>query len=1075
MRYKSVKISSIIFFAAHLIFLAHCGPQDPSAAKSAAPSPAAVKARWYNNQGVVYMDQHNYVKGRDHFLQATQLDSSYANGFANLGISFYSLGEFEQAQNALEQALVLDQAHLHARYTLGLIFQGQAYDRARDAFEKVRETDPDEPLVHYYLGQVYGKLGQGSEAIASLKETIRLDPSNVSAHYSLAQQFRKQGDMDRFKSYLEKFTRLQQAGYQSVSQSYQGQGKYAEAEADAGYSDPNRDDRGGDFVFSAQALDASTDSPYPWSTAADWDNDGDMDLIVGTPTPSWRRNDNGSFAPPQPLAGVEGTNWQAGLAGDFDNDGQQDLVLCGPEESRIWLKRGESLEPMATFAASTSPTAGDVDHDGDLDLILLGAQGLALWSNLGEGNFEDLTAKAGLLLDTPGRRAVISDFDNDRDVDLFVLSDAGLFLFTNKRDGTFAEIAADAGLQRPQGEALAVEDLNQDGYMDLCLASDGNLSFWLNRGNGSFGPGGDAALNAAASGISGSDLDNDGDLDLIAYGEGGIYTLAWRHGAFEAPQAVVKEAAEQLLAVDWDGDGDADLYDGGRLWLNDTQGGGWIKISLEGLNSNLDGIGTKVEVKTTFRLQKREWRGDGTDLTFGLGQTDSVEFVRLLWPGGVRQTELATAASQTLHLTELDRKGTSCPILYAWDGEKYRFVTDILGGGIIGYLTAPGEYGSTDTDEYISLGPIAPRQGRYILQIANQLEEIIYLDGAELVAVDHPAGLEIYPNERLLSAPPYPESRFYPVSGLRPPAGAIDDTGKDILDLLSQRDDIWHDDFAHLDIHGYATEHSIVLDLGDLDGVDHPVLLAYGWVDYAHSTSNWAAGQRGLALTPNRLEVGDGNGGWRLAQADMGSPAGLPKHMLVDLQGLLTPGDHRLRISTNATVYWDQFLVGQAHDAPLSVHRRQPAAADLHWRGYPAHTSIKGTFAFRYDYDQLQTDAPWGTHGGAFTKFGDVTPLLGTPDDRYVIMFHGDEITVEFDADSLPPLPEGQQRTFLLYASGFGKDMDFHSAHSLTVEPLPYHGMPSYPYPNDAPYPQTAEHMDYRLEYNTRHIKGYYR
>jgi hypothetical protein len=90
-------------------------------------------------------------------------------------------------------------------------------------------------------------------------------------------------------------------------------------------------------------------------------------------------------------------------------------------------------------------------------------------------------------------------------------------------------------------------------------------------------------------------------------------------------------------------------------------------------------------------------------------------------------------------------------------------------------------------------------------------------------------------------------------------------------------------------------------------------------------------------------------------------------------------------------------------------------------------------------------------------------------------MFHGDELTLEVDADSFPPLSQGWTRSFLLYADGFGKDMDHHSAHSLTVEPLPFHEMSRYPYGANEAYPTTVAHVDYRLNYNTRWIKGYYK
>jgi hypothetical protein len=89
-------------------------------------------------------------------------------------------------------------------------------------------------------------------------------------------------------------------------------------------------------------------------------------------------------------------------------------------------------------------------------------------------------------------------------------------------------------------------------------------------------------------------------------------------------------------------------------------------------------------------------------------------------------------------------------------------------------------------------------------------------------------------------------------------------------------------------------------------------------------------------------------------------------------------------------------------------------------------------------------------------------------------MAHGDEVTAQFAAAEFPELEPGLERSFLLYSVGFGKDMDFHSAHSLTVEPLPFHEMSSYPYPRTESYPQTQAQLEYRLEYNTRILKGHF-
>jgi hypothetical protein len=105
---------------------------------------------------------------------------------------------------------------------------------------------------------------------------------------------------------------------------------------------------------------------------------------------------------------------------------------------------------------------------------------------------------------------------------------------------------------------------------------------------------------------------------------------------------------------------------------------------------------------------------------------------------------------------------------------------------------------------------------------------------------------------------------------------------------------------------------------------------------------------------------------------------------------------------------------------------------------------------------------------GDATRYGDVTELLLEKDDMYVIMLHGDEITIEFDARRLPSLPAGWERDFFVYADGFGKDMDVNSARPDTIEPLPFHGMSSYPYPNTEGYPDDNIHSEYRQRYNTR-------
>ncbi len=825
----------------------------------------------------------------------------------------------------------------------------------------------------------------------------------------------------------------------------------------------------------------------------DLDNDGHTDLFLTNYGANrlYRNLGDGTFADVTAAAGVAGgDHWHLAAAlADYDHDGDLDIYV-------------------GRFQDASSPP-GEKSPDSPDNAKAAGAH---LFRNNGEGVFTDLAESARVL--APGDRltsVVFTDFDNRRDVDFWTVALGGPNrLYSNQRVGTFLDLGKRLDrLASLPAHSVTTADLDKDGRMDFLLGPvSGPLTWVRNLGRQDF-----QAAELAFPGISTEnrswnshafDYDNDGDLDVLevrglppgASPKGSGLEL-YRNRGDGSFQAVTAEsgldryrdrAFRSLTLGDYDNDGDTDFLltvSGGRPLLFLNQGGNrnrWVKIRLKGTNSNKSGIGTKVEVKSGTLWQKVEVNGGSgylsqspPEVLFGLGQRDSVDALRLLWPGGVLQSETDLPVNRVRLVNELDRKGTSCPLLYTWDGRRYQFVTDFLGGCAIGYLLSPGRYNTPDTDEYIRIASsqLKAREGRYSLRINNQLEEVLYIDQAELLVLDHPEELELYPNERLMPGPPYPRFRIHAARGARPPVSARDHQDRDVLPLISRVDRKYPDGFRLLPFKGYAEEHSLVLDLGDLSDRTRVTLLMTAWIDYADSTANYQASQARAKLVPPYLQVKDPKGDWRTVIPQMGFPAGLPKTMVVDLSGKFLTDDYRVRIVTSMRIYWDRILVNTYAEEPtLRQHRLSPQSADLRFRGFPREYSPDGRRPLIYDYGWIHPTAPWKSHIGNYTRFGPVTELLHDRDDRYVIMRNGDEIHLDYDATGLPQLPQGWQRTFLLYADGFGKDMDPHSAAPEFVTPLPFHGMTRYPYGKAESYPDTPGHRRYLRQYNTRRVSS---
>jgi len=860
-------------------------------------------------------------------------------------------------------------------------------------------------------------------------------------------------------------------------------------------------------------------------TLADVDNDGDLDLFHASSSGQrlFRNDGQGSWTDVTSASNLiaPGDAVPIGcVAGDYDNDGRTDLFVLRYGVSSLYHNDGDSRFTDVTSSAGITPypflpgaaALVDVDHDGDLDIVIAGLADLAgsrsraaeqplmfpsefapapirLLRNNGNGTFTDATADAGLQIATHAIAIVPTDFDNRRDIDLLVVNRGGPpLLLQNLRDGTFRDVATSVGLTAAVGveeiTAVTTADVNNDGFPDFFFGRSGGGVFALSDGRGRFRTA--PAPDTLRAGVAAQFVDYDGDglLDLVAWSEDGPHVSRnlgqrWSDVTASAmPRASggpAPASARGLVLADLNGDGRTDLVTGRdaalTLWRNSGNTSyRSLRLVLAGRVSNRLGIGSKIQMRAGS-LSARLERSAATpavapaDIVFGLGNRPGADAVRVFWPSGILQSETRESALPSpLRVEELDRKPSSCPFLFTWNGERFEFVTDFMGGGEMGYWEGPGKRNTPDPLEYVRItaGELRAKDGRFQIRITNELEETLFADRFQLLAVAHPTDIAVYPNEGMTE--PAKPFRLIAVRDARVPH-AMDDGGRDVTERIARIDRRYADGFALERFRGYAALHTLTLDLAPVGTTS--VLLLTGWTDYAFSSDNVAAHQAGLSLTSPMLQARDAVGRWRTIVADIGIPVGRPQTVTVDLAGRLRPGEHEVRIVTNMRVYWDQILLATAVSAnDLQIRPLPVMTATLSARGFSADIHPDGQPPPFYDYARATFASPWKTIPGRYTREGDVRELLAKSDDMFVIAKPGDEIALAF-ADA-GRLPDGWTRTYLLLSDGFSKEMDINSASPDGVEPLPFHAMSVYPYRSPEHYPDTPAYRQYRTNYNTR-------
>ena len=989
------------------------------------------------NLGVGQMGRFEFDAAAQTFAKILEQHPDDADARVNLAIATLNRqkeGDSDAALKLLDDVLAKHPDHPRARYLKGLLQLNAAQPAdALEHFRFVAQQDPRDPYAAYYVAQCLAGAGKHEEALAWYAKASAVDPNLRSAYYGAFQSLQRLKRIEEAKQKLAEFQKLKDhLQARLVEFKYTRMGPKAEATVSSPPSArglANATSRpAGETFADAVPLPIRGAEHFAWKnnaniTAADIDGDGALDLFITAGDRNavlFNREGGAAFelAPDHPLSYTEDVN--AALWGDYDNDGLVDVYLARHGPNQLWrqTERGrwqDVTEPTKTFGGNTETVGGaffDADHDGDLDLFLVNENAPnELLNNDGNGTFRALGKETGLAGDgKPSTGVVVNDLDNDGDADLVVLK------------------------ARPPHEVFL------------------NDRFWKYRRAEGF----ETFANQPARTAAAVDVDADGQVELYASrmldvdGSGVLRPVEFPQ--FATWQAVVLDPAAGPSVIGMRDGRPAIMRPGpGRQKYMTLTLSGKSKVA-DQMRSNASGIGVEVAARVGDRWIARDTYPHSSSpgqslqpVAIGLGGADRADFVRLTWPEGLLQTELNLAASKLHAIEETQRQTSSCPVLFAWDGTKFAFVSDVLGVGGIGFAVGRDEYAPPRPWENFLLPPdaLAPRGGRYQLKLAEPMEEACYLDSAKLVAHDLPPGWSMVLDERMGINDPQPTGspRFYRRAIL--PTRAVNDRNEDVARLVRSADHsaapVGAVDPRHI---GRTREHVLTLTFDEpLDGAPgEPMLVADGWVEYPYSQTMFAAWQAGAAYDAPTIEARGERGQWVVVLEKFGYPAGMPRQMSVPLpRGKLPPGTREIRIRTTQEIYWDRLAVAYAEPCPEARRVELPMTnSRVSESGFAARTTAAQR---RPHYDYARRAPLWDARhqAGFYTEFGRADALLAAPDDAFAIFGPGEEVHLEFTAPPNEP-PPGWSRRVELQLTGWCKDMDFYTRDGATIDPLPARG-----------------------------------